>query len=587
MWLDGFPVPVHLIPPRFRELVSEVAVDDPAQHVAVVSRLEIDPYGNDQEDLLMQTAVVAADRLGDLDAIRRSSDFSVVSSSLSDADKFGEAADFAPSIGGHDYLVASWGSGSFFSYNLSEKVWMALGLSARTIGGDHQAIAFDDLTVPEMGIAGGEASSQYYWQSTRPVTWTIRNDYLRRYLWMRGAHGVRIFYYAKRLPPRPELLAAMGEADRFGKVAEDGRYELDLMVNDDHVYMQVWGVASVLAPELCDAPDAGTLIWPGHDGPMTRKRAGGLFAEPAMVFLDDRFLERYEQDALFDTNPIKVGANWHVSPRYGGQWSFSDCVRVGRNAVRIPLRKLYEGLPDREIVYAHGFVLGAGAAAAGIDDNRPHIAELTKRVVDALLDLGELISAFGPRIGIDIDAQAFTHLSRADIAANQWLHYPELQRLARVAPLDMTQSAFLSRCKSLSELIGRFPQKPLKAILRHCGCEPQQLENLRSLRMLQGFLTILEEVNARGDDWSGLAGAAADADWLAQNPGVAAIMLVNDLRNAEAHDNLQQIMAAIAALGYDTALLNQGYGGALDHVFSRCDGALRLICEQLRAVLAG
>lgn len=480
--------------------------------------------------------------------------------------------------------MASWGSGSFFSYNLSEKVWMALGLSARTIGGDHQAIAFDDLTLPEMGVAKGEASSQYYWQSTRPVTWTIRNDYLRRYLWMRGAHGVRIFYYSKRLPPLPELLAAMGDTDRFGQVAEDGRYELDLIVNDDHVYMQVWGVAPVLAPELCAAPNAETLIWPGHDGPMTRKRAGRLFAAPATVFLDDRFLERYEQDALFDSNPVKSGATWHVSPRYGGQWSFSDCVRVGRNAVRMPLRKLYEGLPDREIVYAHGFVLGVGAAAA-IDETKPHIVELTKRIVDALLDLGELTSALGQKIGIEIDAQSFTHLSRADIVANQWLNYPELQRLARVAPQDMTQSAFLSRCKSLSELIGRVPQKPLKAVLRHCGCESHQLDGLRSLRLLQGFLTVLEEVNARGDDWSGLAGAAADADWLAQNPRIAAIILVNDLRNAEAHENLQDIMTAIAALDYDTALLNDGYGGALDHVFSRCDNALRLICEQLKAVL--
>ena len=104
-----------------------------------------------------------------------------------------------------------------------------------------------------------------------------------------------------------------------------------------------------------------------------------------------------------------------------------------------------------------------------IDASRPHVADLTKRVVDALLELGR-VTALGERLGIDIDANDFLRLSSTDIAANQWLNYPELRRLSRVAPLNMTQTAFLSRCKSLSELIGRMSQRPLKAILRHCGC---------------------------------------------------------------------------------------------------------------------
>lgn len=83
--------------------------------------------------------------------------------------------------------------------------------------------------------------------------------------------------------------------------------------------MQVWGVAPVLAPELGAAPNAVELIWPGFEGPMTKKRARSLFAEPAVVTLDDKFLERYEQDALFDTAPVKVGPNWYVGPRYTGQ----------------------------------------------------------------------------------------------------------------------------------------------------------------------------------------------------------------------------------------------------------------------------
>lgn len=221
IWLDSFPVPSDILPARFRELVGEVPNIYPEAQVEVVARLEIDRQGTVREDLLMQTAVVPVDRMGDLGELRRSSDFSHVSSSLSGVDHFGQAAEFSPSIGGHDYLVASWGSGSFFTYNLSEKVWMGLGLSARTIGGDQQSIVYDDLLLSLMGVAKGEASSRYCFQSSRPVSWTIRNDYLRRYLWMRGAHGVRVYYYSKLLQPLPEILDVLSGQNSFGQEAED------------------------------------------------------------------------------------------------------------------------------------------------------------------------------------------------------------------------------------------------------------------------------------------------------------------------------------------------------------------------------
>ena len=236
MWLDGFPIAENLVPKRLKDLVAEIPNQDPNRHIVVVTHLEIDPHGPDREELVMQTSVVPDEAVDDLAVLRRKSDFSHVSSSLT-LEKFGSARNFTPSIGGHDYLVASWGSNSFFNYNLSEKVWMGLGLSARTIGGDHQSLVFDDLGLPEMGIAKGEASSKYHWESSRPVTWTIRNDYLRRYLWMRGAHGVRIFYYSKRIPVTAEWVALLNGSDHFGHEADDGRYELAILAEDASILL--------------------------------------------------------------------------------------------------------------------------------------------------------------------------------------------------------------------------------------------------------------------------------------------------------------------------------------------------------------
>ncbi|TCP87934.1 hypothetical protein C8J31_104323 [Rhizobium sp. PP-CC-2G-626] len=60
------------------------------------------------------------------------------------------------------------------------------------------------------------------------------------------------------------------------------------------------------------------------------------------------------------------------------------------------------------------------------------------------------------------------------------------------------------------------------------------------------------------------------------------IVMVNDLRNAEAHESLENIMA----LDFDTGLLNEGYGAALDHVFRRCAETLRLLSDQLGELLS-
>ena len=81
---------------------------------------------------------------------------------------------------------------------------------------------------------------------------------------------------------------------------------------------------------------------------MTHDRADAL-VETMPVYLDDQFLNRYEQNSHFDTTPVKIYGQWDCSPSYRGQWSFTDCVRVGRNLIKVPMRELYKPKPDREI----------------------------------------------------------------------------------------------------------------------------------------------------------------------------------------------------------------------------------------------
>lgn len=582
MWLDGFPLPAVDIPDRLRRLVEPVPADPWDAMIEVAVHFQHDHHGPDREDVLMQTSLVPEAEGIDYQTLRLGA-YDVVSSSTPFADHKGDLADFAPSIRGRDYIVASWGDNSFFNFYLAEKLWMALGLSARTVGGAHQRLIFDDLRAPVWGVAEGEASNEYEWTSKRQVNWRMRNDYLHRYLWMRGARGVRHFYYSKLLPSTPGVVALLNVEGWCKLKAEDGRYEGDIRPHDGGHLLQLWGAAVVLEPVLSHEPTAEGLIWPDDDQPMTSARADAL-VQLQPVFLKDTFLERYEQDSAFDCHPIEVDGRWHTSPGYRGQWHFTDCVRVGRDTIRIPMRELYKPKPEREILHAFEHVLDAAAAAA-VDRTQPHILVRVDRIVRALLDIANGLARLGARLGVAVEADNLFGLSGDHMAANQWRPYPELRRLARVAPRDMSQSAFLTRCKALNELVQRVPVRPLRQLLIRSGCTEAEVANLRSLRLLQALLSLAQELDARGDDWTGFAGLAAEVDWRAPNSTLAVIFQLNDLRNAEAHESFEDVRQSLEAMDFDTALLNDGYGLALDHVFDRCADALEAVGAVLTRVL--
>lgn len=579
-YVDEFPIPDAILPPRLRGLLEPVGVD-PALRVDVTTRFDFDHYGPKREYVHMLMAVVPGLQPGLLRRIRETGD-GVVYSSRPDVDNEGGIRDFVPSVSGFDYIVASNGSGSFFGFSLAEKVWIALGLTPRAIGGDQQRLAYDDLEAPEFGIAEGEISNEYYFTSKRDVSWTMSNQHLRQYLWMRGAHGVRAFFYEKLFDDCAELRALMGGQSHVFLEPKDGWYQLDIRVFNGRLLVQVWAVVYAVEPSRCVVPTADGLLWPEVNGPMTHVRANAL-RDLALVFVRDQFLERYEQSALFDTSPVDVHGQWHCSPSYLGQWSFTNCVRVGRNLVSIPMRDLYKALPDREIVHAHSYVV-APSAAAQLDSREEHVAAKTARLVSQLLKLGDNLAAVGQFVGAPKTAEEIVGFSRSDIKANHWHNYPELARLAQVAPLEMTEQAFLARCKSLHELWQRIPNAFLRTLVEKAGHKRAEVKDLGSLRLLQALTNIVERLNRDGEQIDAFAAGADPDDLSKRNDSLAPLFINNDLRIADAH-NAGQALVSLDAIGFDTALTNQGFGRAMDCVFDRVIEAFSHVNDEIGALL--
>lgn len=582
-YLAAFPIPAHALPPRLRGLLEPVGLS-PSQVVEVAAMQESDPYGEQAEHLHLLMAVVPGMDDGPVEVLSEAGD-GVVEYSVPTGDVRGCSTDFSPSISGYDYIVAAWGDSSFYTFNLAEKVWMTLGLTPRCVGNDQQRLVYDDLGLPEFGVAEGEVSSDYHWNLKRSVSWRMSNEYLRRYLWLRGARGVRVFYYSAQLQDAPEVRAIMGGATHVSRKPAEGVawYELDIREHEGGLLVQLWASVEAVMPELCPEQTAEGVLWPGDAQAMTHARANALVGHDP-VYLDDRFLQKYEQSTFYDTTPTHIGEQWYCSPSYRGQWSFTECRRAGRNLIQVPMRELYKPKPDREIVHARSFAVDP-ANLAHADLNEEHVVAKVQRLLDVLLRLGDGLSALGATVGLNKSAVELTAFDRAEVVANGWMAYPTLSRLAQVAPLDMSQQMFLARCKSLHEVWQRVPNGYLKSLLEGAGCPRAAVRDLGSLKLLQALLNVIERLNAHEEASDAFASGTEPEGWRDRSEAMAFLFLNNDLRIADAHETVEQCLATLQRLGFDTANVNAGYGRALDFVMDGVIGALETVATAIGKLL--
>lgn len=112
-YLRNFPIDIELLPQRLRELLSPVGMQ-PGFSVEVCCSFEQDRGGAAYESLLMQMALV--EDADDQAPPHLHSEEGVVAHSIPTVRERGSESEFSPDIDGHDYIVAAWGGGSFFSY---------------------------------------------------------------------------------------------------------------------------------------------------------------------------------------------------------------------------------------------------------------------------------------------------------------------------------------------------------------------------------------------------------------------------------------------------------------------------------------
>lgn len=363
-----------------------------------------------------------------------------------------------------------------------------------------------------------------------------------------------------------------------------GWYQIDIQEQRGRLLLQVWASVDAVSCEMCPERSADNIVWFGVEGPVTHASANAD-RDHHVIYLDDRFLDRYEQSSFYDTTPVFAHGQWLCSPSYRGQWSFSDCRRIGRNLIRVRLRELYKPKPEQEILHAHSFALDQ-VLAAQFDPNEEHIAAKTQRFVFALLTLGDNLSRLGAIVGEDKSVEELVGFSATEIRDNGWLHYPKLSRLAQVAPLSMSEQEFLGRCKSLHEIWQKLPNGFLKRILQAAGCPKGETDKLGSVKLLQALLNVAEKLDVQDEDANAFNSSDVPEGWNEPNERLSALFVAYDLRIADAHETFALALPRLQDLGFDTASLQQGYGRAIDFVMDKVIEAFENINGPLSRILA-
>lgn len=232
----------------------------------------------------------------------------------------------------------------------------------------------------------------------------------------------------------------------------------------------------------------------------------------------------------------------------------------------MPYCKIFEGMDVRTIITLSRFAVSKKEVDAAEDCE--NIAAKTVRFKDAFLLLGDNLSKLLSILTAqNILAEDIIQMSKKDLEYEGWYSNERLFKMAKVAPLDMSQDDFLSRCKTVNELFNQIPIGPLKKIALSSGINSDDIKNFRSIKLLHGIKNILDYLFSNHLKISDFKDYPEELKWTEENPSTLGLFVLNDLRQIDAHDKSGNPLNEMKKLGFDVSTCRQGYGKALDFMY--------------------
>jgi hypothetical protein len=417
---------------------------------------------------------------------------------------------------------------------------------------------------------------------------SISKDYLQDYLTLRHMALVQIFWEMRWGQIDPEIEKRLNGEEGVNIDFADRRLQIGRAMGDHSTFFaQVWG-AQLLAmpgalPVTAETLDDDGLVWPGIDKTVTNEVAHGLGVTD-YVYVDDSVLSAYEGRAEFSISPESGSVSFST------QWSVSFCDRVGRNIIRLEIKKLYEGAPAAVVRHSHKFAvppLPATAFPAAL--NEPNIAKRAKAMTYALVDLGEALSE---SLGLAISPEEFVGLRRRALDYSGWWKSEVTEPVSRHVSLALPADTFLDRCMCLEKLLSEgLKEGKLRKLLQAMSAPAEEITRLRTLKLLDRIACLAQLAAATGltftKDGALLWGRLSKEGTTPAEP-VGHLFALHDVRILRAHkasDLNQALQKQLKRFDIQPGQEAPGYGKILDQVYDTLTAELTTATAKINAVV--
>lgn len=385
-------------------------------------------------------------------------------------------------------LVVSWCSGNHTTFYLDQGFLSTYYLTPRL---SNEEIIWDDLKKPCYDVVINKLVSEYNFKHSEAFV-RIKKSYLEDYLYLRKKKAVQIFTIKKEISIDQEIAFLLNSKENFVEVAK--QYEITIrkyLHKENKAHLEINGY-KVLCQEDSEKVEQETSghNWKGIEGIVTYSCARHKMPFE-YVYVSDNVLEKYEADESYDVYP-RTG-----SVSYRNQWSVSHCERVGRNAIKIELKKLYEGNDYDVIDYWNKFSIDQSEIVNG-----ESIALKAEKLARKYLVFGRLFTQLINRFGFNYAISDIISLNEEQIERTGWHEFVDYISIAHHVNIkSFSKEQFVTRCKKLYILLGEnLQEKPLRKIVGCLGFPLNETEKYRSIKLLDCIIKYLAVANQSGLD---------------------------------------------------------------------------------------
>ena len=422
-------------------------------------------------------------------------------------------------------LVVSWKSANKTILSIDQGFLSAFCLVPRLLKDE---IYWDELSQPDYEVVKNRLASEYEFPNQTEAYVKVKKGYLDQYLACRKKVAVQLFTIIKEIDIDDNIKGLLNEKGYY--IEEFNQFEIRISKfshKEDVARLEINGYKIIQVAELRDDTSPAGHYWKGIEGIVTEDRTRHKMVGE-YAFISDDVLQKYEVDDDYEVHPDSGGV------RYRGQWAVSHCERIGRNGIKVELKKLYEGTPDDVIGYWNKYSIDISEVGEG-----ENIAAKAKRLTRKYFLFGRLFcqvankichSSFSPIEIITLDQDAIDYTG--------WADFPDYKPISHhVCLRNFSKEDFICRCKKLYILLGEnLQERNLRKIINTIGFSLDDTKSCRSLKLLEFFLKYLFVSVETGldpiQDKETIVGRTKE---LTEFNMLSKLFALNDIRQLDAH----------------------------------------------------